>query len=263
MPMQATPLLQYQGGPATGGGRGRVEGDSIPSTWRLCGKALRRSITSLTQYHYWSPCGSHLHLEESSQMEEGLGFSPALKQLQGINQARVQLEWELAHEAQGLAREYEDWQIRLARGMRNGKPTWPKRQMLPSRRSSLMQAQPTQSSCYPHVSPLQFPMLHGLSTDHHCATGRGCPNIYHCTWAGGLTGSCTPQTVQLVKLELHLFQCLPLLGIPFVGTPLSRVPISSIHWLAPCRKSGTALPAAPSVINATQWTCVNSQRGRG
>ena len=48
-------------------------------------------------------------------MEEGSGFHPALKQLQGINQARVQLECDLAQEAQGLARKYQDWQIRLAR----------------------------------------------------------------------------------------------------------------------------------------------------
>ena len=46
-------------------------------------------------------------------MEEG--FYPALQLLQGINQARVQLECELAHEVQGLARRYEDWHIRLAR----------------------------------------------------------------------------------------------------------------------------------------------------
>ena len=48
-------------------------------------------------------------------MEEGFGFHPALKRLQGINQARVQLECELAQEAQGLARKYDSWWIRLAR----------------------------------------------------------------------------------------------------------------------------------------------------
>ena len=48
-------------------------------------------------------------------MEEGLGFLPALKQLQGINQAESNWECELAQEAQGLARKYDDWQIKLAR----------------------------------------------------------------------------------------------------------------------------------------------------
>ena len=48
-------------------------------------------------------------------MEEGLGIHPALKWLQGINQAKAQLECELAQEAQGLARKYDDWQIKLAR----------------------------------------------------------------------------------------------------------------------------------------------------
>ena len=48
-------------------------------------------------------------------MEEGSGFHPAIKWLQGINQARVQLECELAQEAQGLARKYNNWQIRLVR----------------------------------------------------------------------------------------------------------------------------------------------------
>ena len=48
-------------------------------------------------------------------MEEGLGFHPSLKWLQGINLARAQLECELAQEAQGLARKYDDWWIRLAR----------------------------------------------------------------------------------------------------------------------------------------------------
>ena len=59
----------------------------------------------------------------------------------------------------------------------------------------------------------------------------------------------TPQTVQFVKLELHLFQCLPfwispLLVLPLLGTHL----LDSL--LTTHRKGGTTLLAAPSVINA-------------
>ena len=48
-------------------------------------------------------------------MEEGSGFHPALKRLQCIKQAKVQLECDLAQEAQGLAGKNDDQQIRLAR----------------------------------------------------------------------------------------------------------------------------------------------------
>ena len=85
------------------------------SSGRLCGRAQRRSTASLTWYHCQS---SHCPLFSSrrgSQMEEGSVFHPTLKQLQGINQARAQLECELAKEAWGLAWRYDDWQIKLAR----------------------------------------------------------------------------------------------------------------------------------------------------
>ena len=44
----------------------------------------------------------HLHQEEGTQMEGGLGFHPALKLLQDANQARAQLECELVQETQEL-----------------------------------------------------------------------------------------------------------------------------------------------------------------
>ena len=50
----------------------------------------------------------HPHQEEVTQTEEGLGFNPALKHLQNINQASVQMECELAQETQGLAQRYDD-----------------------------------------------------------------------------------------------------------------------------------------------------------
>ena len=45
----------------------------------------------------------HHHQEEGTQMEGGLSFHPALKLLQDVNQARAQLEHELAQETQELA----------------------------------------------------------------------------------------------------------------------------------------------------------------
>ena len=98
-----------------GGGRGRVKG-CIPSSRRPCRKAKRKSIAYLIQYYYQFPSSlPHSHQEGSSQMEEGSGFHLALQHMQGINQAGVQLEWELAHEVQRLARKYEDEWITLSR----------------------------------------------------------------------------------------------------------------------------------------------------
>ena len=48
----------------------------------------------------------HPHLEEGTQMEGGLGFHPALKLPQDVNQARAQLECELVQETQELAQRY-------------------------------------------------------------------------------------------------------------------------------------------------------------
>ena len=53
--------------------------------------------------------------EEGTQTEGGLGFHPALKLLQDVNQACAQLECELVQETQELAQKYNDRQIKLAR----------------------------------------------------------------------------------------------------------------------------------------------------
>ena len=45
----------------------------------------------------------HLCHEEGSQMKGGLSFHPALKLLQDVHQARIQLECELVQETQELA----------------------------------------------------------------------------------------------------------------------------------------------------------------
>ena len=54
------------------------------------------------------PIAPHSCWEEGSQMEEGSGFQAALKWLQDINQARAQLECELALETQELAQRSTD-----------------------------------------------------------------------------------------------------------------------------------------------------------
>ena len=44
----------------------------------------------------------------STQTEEVLNFSLTLRQLQEVTQAKAQLEWRLALELEGLAKNYED-----------------------------------------------------------------------------------------------------------------------------------------------------------
>ena len=65
--------------------------------------------------------------------------------------------WELAHEMQGLLGSTKIGRSGWPGSMTNGEPRQLKRLTLPSRRSSLRQAQLTQSSCCSHASPLQFP----------------------------------------------------------------------------------------------------------
>ena len=80
------------------------------------------------------------HLEESTQTEEELGYNPALQWLQDFHQARTQLECELGEEAQELAykmiirsncQETTSW----------SEQKWPRKEMLPSKRSLWWQAQ--------------------------------------------------------------------------------------------------------------------------
>ena len=97
-----------------GRGRGRVE--SVSTLLRGMGEKLRRGVLLSDPISLSVPSSApHPCQKEGTQMEEGLDFHPPLKHLQGINQARAQLECELAQEAQGLARQYHEWQIKLAR----------------------------------------------------------------------------------------------------------------------------------------------------
>ena len=57
----------------------------------------------------------HPHQEEGNLMEGGLGFHPALKLLQDVNQARGHLECDLDQETQQVAQRYNDRWIKLAR----------------------------------------------------------------------------------------------------------------------------------------------------
>ena len=94
--MQVTPLLWHWGGPAWGGGRGGVESFSLLPTDVVA--ELRRGALPLQPNFTVTPLisASPPHQEEGTQMGEGSGFHPALKCLQNINQARAQLECELA-----------------------------------------------------------------------------------------------------------------------------------------------------------------------
>ena len=129
--------------------------------------------------------------------------------------------------------------------LRNGEPRWLKKQTLPSMLYVLGQAAALMHLlCYP-------PLLHEWSAGHHCTTKGGHPSNHlsqrdHRPWP--------PQVVQFITLGLHLIQCLPC-GI----SPLLALPWLNTHSLmAPCRKSGSTLPVAHSVINATK-ACINSQ----
>ena len=145
--------------------------------------------------------------------------------------------------------------------MKNDKPRWLKRQTLPSRRSSLRQAQLTQSSCCPGASPLQFPfttwmkcwqMLHDRDRTSQWL-------LPHPSWRAHRPQP--PQTVKIIKLGLHLFQCLPCWISPLLAHPLLDVHLQD-SLAAPHRKSGTTLPAAHSVINATSGPMLTPKRSR-
>ena len=74
--------------------------------WRFCGKAQKRCTASLAQF-----CCRSLHvpplLNKKRVPKQRKDW--ALKCSQNINQARAQLECELAQETQGLAQRYDDW----------------------------------------------------------------------------------------------------------------------------------------------------------
>ena len=58
---------------------------------------------------------SHSNKDVSVQSKEVLCFSLALRQLQEVTQAKAQLEWRLALKLEGLAKNYEDQQLRMVR----------------------------------------------------------------------------------------------------------------------------------------------------
>ena len=96
------------------GGRGRVKGVFLLPC-DLVEKLLGRALPIWSNTTIFSLITLDPHQEEGSQTEEEPGFHPPLKWLWGISWAKVQLEWELAHEVEGLTRMYEDQQIRSAR----------------------------------------------------------------------------------------------------------------------------------------------------
>ena len=78
-------------------------------------------------------------------------------QLQSITWAKAQLKWELAHEWEGLARKYEDWQTRMAMKHEDQWARMAEEVDATFRRSSLKQAQLTQLGYFPGASPLPNP----------------------------------------------------------------------------------------------------------
>ena len=56
---------------------------------------------------------SHSNRDMSMQTDEALSFSLALRQLQEVTLAKAQLEWRLALKMEGLAKNYEDQQLKM------------------------------------------------------------------------------------------------------------------------------------------------------
>ena len=243
MPTQITSLLWQWGGSAMGQGRRRVEGVFLLPAGFVA--KLRGGALPLWPIPLLVPSlPPHFHQEQGSQIEEGLIFHPALKQLQCINQARVQLECELAQEAQGLTRKYNDQQIRLARKHEKWWPGLLKRQTLPSRSSFLRQAQLTQSSCYPGASPLQFPFATWMKHWPQLPNRKRTSQLLTLYPSQRAHRPQTSQTVQLIKRLTPPLPVPPFLDIPFTGTPQLGAHLQE-SLKALCRKSGTALQQHP------------------
>ena len=249
MPTQATPILWHWGGPAMAGGRGRVKGVSL-LPGNLVEKFWGRAspIQSNTTIH--SLITPHPHWKEGSQTEEGPGFHPALKQLQGISQAKVQLEWELAHEVGGLTRKYKDWQIRLARTLEKW---WA---------HMAEEADATFQEVFSQTTPTDSVKLLLC-----CISSTNPPHYINKVLAtAAWQREDVPVTITTPELEgsqalaptdspVHKTRTLSLPVCPCGISPLLALPQLEAHLLdslsAPCRKSGAALPVAHSVINAT------------
>ena len=92
-----------------------------PTPKRFYGKTLKRSTPLSDQVSLLIPSSVFLPSLEVIQMEEELGYNPALQWLQDFNQARAQLECKLGEQAQKLAHKYDDPQIKV---MRKHKQKW-------------------------------------------------------------------------------------------------------------------------------------------
>ena len=248
MPMQATPLLQDWGGPATGGGRGRVKDVSL-LPGGLVEKLWGRALPVWSNTTIGSPIASHPHWEEAFQTEEGPGFHLALKQLQCISQAKVQLEWVLAHEVEGLTRKYEDQQIRLARKHKK------QRAQMAEEADTAFQEVFSETSSADLVKLLPWYISSAVPLCY----------MNEVLATAALQREDVPATTTKPKLEClqalapRQFSSSNLDSISSSASlrisPLLALPQLDAHLpdslLAPCRKSGTVLPAACSVINTT------------
>ena len=123
------------------------------------------------------PLSPPTHQEESSQTKEGSGIHPALKWLQDISQAKVQLRRKLAHEVEELTRKYEDQWIRLAR---KHEKQWAK--MAEEADASFQEVLSqdklnwlSQAAALVH-SLCSSHLLCEWSAGHHCMTERGHPS---------------------------------------------------------------------------------------
>ena len=76
----------------------------------LCAPSLPLSVPIVS---------SHSNRDVCVQTKEVISFSLALRQLQEVTQAKAQLEWRLALELEGMAKNYEDQQFRMVQGQKD------------------------------------------------------------------------------------------------------------------------------------------------
>ena len=204
--------------------RERWDWKCFPTSYMLHGKAQKRSTISLT----WFCCQSlHQPLipikKRAPRLGGGSGFHQALKLLHDVNQARAQLECELAQENRSWLKDTTRGRSNWLGGMREGKHRWSSRQMPPFKRSFPRQAQLTLSGYCLGASSLQFPSAIWVEcwplTGNRMRTSQ-LPPLHLSLRAYRLQA---PQAVQLMHPDLDHFQYLP-------------------YWISLCRHSPSGAP---------------------
>ena len=192
-------------------------------------------------------------------MEEELGYNPALWQLQDFNQAGAQLECNLSEETQKLAHKCKDWWLKLVR-----KHEWKWVRMAKEGHTTFQEVFLRTSSAN---SVKLLPWCISPSIPFHYMDDA----LVTAMWQGRNA----PATMAAPKPEEPPTQGLSSSPVHQTETPPPIIPLlpyilfmSTLPWgthsLSPlptlCRKSGTTLPVALSVITAVRGPTSIPQR---